>query len=342
MRKNPTPQILALLTGIIIGLIALISGLLLIDKWIWAVTNALIVFIFTYCVSNYVIDFFIYRKIKVVYKNIHHLKSTKAHKNKVLQFEDPISGVNTEVVEWARDKALEIEQLKKNEVFRKEFLGNVSHELKTPLFAIQGFIETVIDMEVPDQDLTKHFLEKALLNAERLSNLITDLESISQLESGQLTMSTEVFDIHDMTQDIMDALEFKAREKSILLQFKEGSDVPTFVEADKNRIRQVMINLLENSIKYGNQKGTTKVGFYDMDENILIEIADNGIGVEPEHVSRLFERFYRVDKSRSRTEGGTGLGLSIVKHIIEAHQQTINVRSTVGVGTTFGFTLTKA
>jgi two-component system, OmpR family, phosphate regulon sensor histidine kinase PhoR len=155
-------------------------------------------------------------------------------------------------------------------------------------------------------------------------------------------MSTEVFDIHDMTQDIMDALEFKAREKSILLQFKEGSDVPTFVEADKNRIRQVMINLLENSIKYGNQKGTTKVGFYDMDENILIEIADNGIGVEPEHVSRLFERFYRVDKSRSRTEGGTGLGLSIVKHIIEAHQQTINVRSTVGVGTTFGFTLTKA
>lgn len=260
----------------------------------------------------------------------------------LLQNEDPISGVSQEVLEWAKDQTTEIAQLRKMETYRKEFLGNVSHELRTPLFAIQGYIDTILEGDVEDLDLVHHFLKKAALNGDRLSVLIQDLEAISQLEAGELTMQTEIFDIHDLVGDVFDSLEMKAAEKKISFSFKEGCDKPFIVEADKNRIRQVLINLLVNSIKYGNENGFTKVGLYDMDENILIEVTDNGIGVPEVHVPRLFERFYRVDKSRTREEGGTGLGLAIVKHIIEAHQQTINVRSTVGIGTTFGFTLRKA
>jgi two-component system phosphate regulon sensor histidine kinase PhoR len=227
------------------------------------------------------------------------------------------------------------------ERYRKEFLGNVSHELKTPIFNIQGYINTLLDGAWEDQEVLIHFLKKAAKSTDRIASLVEDLESISQLESGFLTMEMEIFDINDLIHDIFDSLDFRAAEKNIRLDFKEGCDTPFIVEADKDRVRQVIINLLVNSIKYGKENGYTLIGLYDMDENILIEVTDNGIGIEEEHLPRLFERFYRVDKSRSRDEGGTGLGLSIVKHIIEAHDQTINVRSTKGVGTTFAFTLKK-
>jgi two-component system phosphate regulon sensor histidine kinase PhoR len=254
---------------------------------------------------------------------------------------DPINEMEREVRDWAADKTSEIEQLQTMERYRKEFLGNVSHELKTPIFNIQGYVNTLIDGAWEDPEVLIHFLKKAAKSTDRIATLVDDLEAISQLESGFLTMEMEVFDINDLMHDIFDSLDFRAKEKNIKLSIKDGCDVPFIVEADKDRIRQVIINLIVNSIKYGKVDGHTFVGLYDMDENILIEITDDGIGIDEEHLPRLFERFYRVDKSRSRDGGGTGLGLSIVKHIIEAHDQTINVRSTKEVGTTFAFTLKK-
>jgi two-component system phosphate regulon sensor histidine kinase PhoR len=248
--------------------------------------------------------------------------------------------MNKEVIKWARDNKMEIEQLKKLADFRKEFLGNVSHELKTPIFNIQGYIHTLIDGAINDPEVNTRFLKKAAKSADRLSDLVADLLAISQLESGELTMEKERFDMTALVKDVYEQLS----NKKVHLIIKEGCNIPFYVNADKYRIRQVLVNLVSNSIKYGKQDGTTTAAFYDMDENILIEVADNGPGIDQEHLNRIFERFYRIDKSRSREseEGGTGLGLAIVKHIIEAHRQTVNVRSNLGEGTTFGFTLQKA
>lgn len=344
MFKNPTPRGLAFFAAFIAAFFTAICTALFRSHLWEVVVCTSVVFTTSFIAFFYSLEYFIYRKIKLVYKNIHYLKTEKntIRNSATLKSGDPIANVSTEVMEWAQDKASEIEQLKKMENYRKDFLGNVSHELKTPLFAIQGYTDTLLDSDLDDPDLIRHFLKKAAVNSDRLADLIEDLEAISQLESGELTMQMETFDVHDLVGDVFDSIEFKAAEKGIELSFKEGSDRPYIVEADKNRIRQVITNLLVNSIKYGNKDGFTKVGLYDMDENILVEVTDSGIGVDAEHLPRLFERFYRVDRSRSREEGGTGLGLSIVKHIIEAHNQSINVRSKPGLGTTFGFTLAKA
>ncbi len=254
---------------------------------------------------------------------------------------DPIKRVNEEVIQWAYDQKQEIIQLKAMESYRKDFLGNVSHELKTPIFNIQGYIETLLEGAINDPEVNISFLNKAASSAERLNTLVNDLLEISKLESGNLEMNFATFDICEITKDVFDVYTQHAEKRNIKLKIKEGCDRPFIVLADKNRIRQVLNNLIANAINYGKENGITTLGFYDMDKNILIEVSDNGEGIEPEHLPRLFERFYRTDRSRSRNSGGTGLGLSIVKHIIEAHHQTINVRSTVGEGTTFGFTLKK-
>jgi two-component system phosphate regulon sensor histidine kinase PhoR len=252
--------------------------------------------------------------------------------------------MNKEVISWARDQKEAIDELKRLAEFRKEFLGNVSHELKTPIFNIQGYIHTLIDGALEDPEVNIRFLKKAAKSADRLSDLVADLLAISQLESGELNMEFERFDINSLLKDVYEQLEVRAKERGISLLIKEGCNKPFYVFADRYRIRQVLVNLVGNAIKYGKEMGTANAAFYDMDENILIEIADNGDGIEQEHLPRIFERFYRVDKSRARESGpgGTGLGLAIVKHIIEAHNQTINVRSTIGHGTTFGFTLKAA
>jgi two-component system phosphate regulon sensor histidine kinase PhoR len=214
--------------------------------------------------------------------------------------------------------------------------------LKTPLFNIQGYIHTLLDGALEDPEVNRNYLERASRSVERLCLIVDDLEAISKLESGELILDQRTFDIHELVKEVFESSEIRAVELHIKMEFKEGSDRQFFVYADKERIRQVVSNLVINSIKYGRKNGTTSVGFYDMDENILIEITDNGIGIDPSHLPRIFERFYRIDKSRSREQGGTGLGLSIVKHIIEAHKQTINVRSNYGIGTTFAFTLKKS
>jgi two-component system phosphate regulon sensor histidine kinase PhoR len=343
MNKNPTPNSIALYTSLLLTSLVGIAAYFIFFK-IW-LTFLLLVIVFSasYFLFRYSIEVFIYRKIKLVYKNIHSLKVRKLDPRiGDINMLDPINEMEKEVRDWAEDKSSEIEQLRTMEKYRKEFLGNVSHELKTPIFNIQGYINTLIDGAWEDQEVLIHFLKKAAKSTDRIASLVEDLEAISQLESGFLTMEVEIFDVNDLIRDIFDSLDFRAAEKNITLDFKEGCDIPFIVEADKDRIRQVVINLIVNSIKYGKEDGHTLIGLYDMDENILVEVTDNGIGIEEDHLPRLFERFYRVDKSRSRDEGGTGLGLSIVKHIIEAHDQTINVRSTKGVGTTFAFTLKKA
>ena len=279
----------------------------------------------------------------MIYKNIHEFKLASKKGGKYVDLDkDILDEVEQEVAEWADSQQKEIESLKMLEEYRRNFLGNISHELKTPIFSVQGYIHTLLDGGLYDSDINENYLRRAANNADRLLTIVEDLESISRLESGELTLDIRKFNINELVSEVFDDLEIQANEQKVNLQIKEGTDRTFYVAADRENIRQVLVNLITNSIKYGKEGGNTKVGFYDMEKYILVEIADDGIGIGEDHLKHLFDRFYRVDKSRSRTQGGSGLGLSIVKHIIEAHNQTINVRSSVGFGSTFGFTLQKA
>jgi two-component system phosphate regulon sensor histidine kinase PhoR len=255
--------------------------------------------------------------------------------------DNEVTALGNEILAWAEDRKNEIERLKKLEVYRKEFLGNVSHELKTPIFNIQGYVLTLLDGGLEDETINRDYLQRAERSIDRMITIIDDLEAISQLETGELQIEPERFDVIALAKDVIEAQELKATSKGIILTV-QNYDRPVYVFADRFRIRQVIVNLIVNSIKYGKEYGETKIRVYDMGDNVSVEVADNGLGIANEHLPRLFERFYRVDKSRSRDQGGTGLGLAIVKHILEAHNQNITVMSTVGVGTVFSFTLKKA
>jgi len=346
--KNLTPNQIAIASAATLSILVMFSLMVIGNyyvediSWIVIITPTLVSLVLGYIIIYYALEKFIYRKVKLIYKNIHSLKAPKGSiSDKVKLNEDIFHEVEQEVIEWTKDKSLEIEQLKNLESYRKEFLANVSHELKTPVFNIQGYIETLIDGGLLDKEINLNYLNKASKNVDRLNAIINDLEMITLIEDGKLNLEKTKFDIHELTKDVFDITEMRADLKGINLTFKEDCDKPFFVVGDRGRIRQVLINLVNNSIKYGKEEGKTQVGFYDMSENILTDVSDDGIGIAESHLPRLYERFYRVDKSRSREQGGTGLGLSIVKHIIEAHNQTINVRSTEGVGSTFGFTLQK-
>jgi two-component system phosphate regulon sensor histidine kinase PhoR len=345
MIRNPKPLYITVFVAAVLSLLLASSNYLMNNDTKQALIILMLSFTASFLLFFYSIEYFIYRKIKLIYKTIHSLKTQKydAQLSKYSLLNDPISKMNKEVISWARDQKQQMEDLKRLADFRKEFLGNVSHELKTPIFNIQGYIHTLIDGAIDDPDVNVRFLRKAAKSADRLSDLVADLLAISQLESGELVMEMERFDMNALVKDVYEQLEVRAKERGISLIIKEGCNKPFWVFGDRYRIRQVILNLVNNSIKYGKELGTTTAAFYDMDENILIEIGDNGEGITQDHLPRIFERFYRVDRSRTRESGagGTGLGLAIVKHIIEAHQQTINVRSTIGQGTTFGFTLKK-
>ena len=303
----------------------------------------IVIFFISYYIYVYTIEKFIYEKIKLIYKTIQNSKSSKNKDNgKIKLNQNIIEDVNQEVMQWAQDSSKEIEELKKLELYRREFIGNVSHELKTPIFNIQGYVLTLLDGGLEDKNINYRYLERTEKSINRMIAIVSDLETISQLESGVLELKMEKFDIVALTKEIFEFLEIKAKAKNIKLILDRAYDRPVFVVADKFRIRQVLSNLIDNSINYGNNNGQSTISFYDMADNILIEVSDNGIGIEQYHTPRLFERFYRTEKSRSRESGGTGLGLAIVKHIIEAHNQTINVRSSLSVGSTFSFTLKKA
>nr|WP_294792631.1 ATP-binding protein [uncultured Mucilaginibacter sp.] len=297
----------------------------------------------SFIVFYYLIEKYIYSKIILIYKLIHNLKLGRDLRDALGEHTsaDPINDVEKEVKEWAKQKKTEIDALKTQEKFRRDFLSNISHEFKTPLFAIQGYIEAVQDDDLEDKAMARQFLEKASRNVDRLSYLIKDLDEISKLESGELPINYTKFKINDLIKEVMESLELKAKQHNIKLSFKQKYDEATMVTADRDKITQVLVNLLDNSFKYGKEDGTTSVTLFDLHDTVLIEVTDDGIGIEEKYLPRLFERFFRTDASRSRQIGGSGLGLAIVKHIIEAHQQTINVRSTEGLGSTFGFTLQK-
>ncbi len=298
--------------------------------------------VFSYFLSRSFIESFLYKRIKIIYKNIHAFKSQSERRPSVPMASDVIQDIEQDVSDWVEDKIKELKHLHATDNFRKEFIGNLAHELKTPLFGIQGYIETLLDDDLKDERQVKLFLEKANRQADRLGALIGDLDQISKLESGALPLNIERFDLIQCVQHAIETLEQAAKNKGIYVHLKDSTPKNLWVMGDSQRIQQVLINLISNAVHYGIENGEVKIRFYDMEEHVLCEVADNGIGIAKEHLPRIFERFYRVDKSRSRNDGGSGLGLAICKHIIEAHHQSISVRSTEDIGSTFGFTLKKA
>ena len=302
----------------------------------------IVIFLGAYGLIVYTLQTFIYRKIKLIYKFIYQTKASKKeefyYKNILPQ--KSIDEVREDVEDWAEQRKAEIELLQQNEAFRKEFLQNLSHELKTPIFAIQGYVDTLLNGALENADVNKKFLQSTSRNIDRLVNLVDDLDAISKLESGEQLLLKGSFVIQDLIKEVYETLSFKAEEKEIKCIIKKGCEFSLTVYADKEKIRQAFINLVDNAIKYGKQSGIIEASFYKVDgARVLIEISDDGTGISEEHLLRIFERFYRTDLARSRKVGGSGLGLSICKHIIEAHGQAIHVRSKIDVGTTFGFTL---
>ena len=301
-----------------------------------------VIWLGSYALISYTFEKFIYRKIKLIYKLINQTKATRKEEIyfKYILPQKSIDEVQDDVEEWMKTKNEQIELLQKNEAYRKEFLQNLAHEFKTPIFAIQGYVETLLGGAMEEESIRKKFLENTSKNADRLVTLINDLDEITRLESGEQLLFKQNFIIQDQIREVYDSLAIKTQQKHITTSIKKGCETPITVFADKEKIRQVLINLVENSTKYGKQNGSIIASIYKTDnKHVLVEISDDGIGIEKDHLPRIFERFYRTDSARSRDKGGTGLGLAICKHIIEAHDQTIHVRSTPDVGTTIGFTL---
>ncbi len=339
MNTNSSPRKIALLSAGLTSIVpAILTGILSFVWWHIAIVISL-TFLFSFLITLYLLERFIYRKIKIIYKSIHTSKTEKLQDT--LEF-DPISQVSDQVSAWAKERKDEINLLKEQEAFRREFVGNVSHELKTPIFQMQGYIDTLIEGALSDPKVNYTFLNKASNSVDRLIELVEDLTDLNKIESGDLKMEKSVFDLRTLVEEVFDDVEFLAKEHNARFGFKQSADVDFKVNADRKRIKQVLTNLIVNALKYGENGGKVLCGFYDMDKNVLIEISDKGEGIPKHALPRLFERFYRVEQSRNRIEGGSGLGLSIAKHIVEAHGQSINVRSELGKGSTFGFTLQKA
>ena len=308
-------------------------------NWYYVIGLAVCIYLFSFLIVQFRVERFIYKRVKKIYDDLTLLESVNLKKGPITT---DMRTLTQEIDKFARDKKIEIETLKVREEYRKEFLGNVSHELKTPLFTVQGYILTLLDGAMNDKNLRKKYLERASKGIERLGYIVKDLDMITKLEVGDLSLKMEEFNIVELIENVFDMLEMKTSKKNITLTFDTNYRVPIMVRADKERIQQVLANLIVNSIKYGREKGTTEVSIENLIKNkVIIRVTDNGEGIEKQHLPRLFERFYRVDKSGSRKVGGSGLGLSIVKHIIEAHNEKIYVESEYGVGSEFSFTLEK-
>ncbi len=340
--KNLSPQQLSAFTAIILSVPISLGIWILRPDWIIALVSLVITFIGSYFLIRFVLESFIYRKIKLIYKFIYQTKATKREETyyKYILPQKGIDEVREDVEQWAEQRKAEIELLKTNEAYRKEFLQNLAHEFKTPIFAIQGYVDTLLNGAIDSPEVSKRFLENAARNVDRMVNLVEDLDEISRLESGEQPLYKENFVIQDIIRETYETLSIKTAARNIKCSIKKGCESPVTVFADKEKIRQVIINLLENATKYGKYDGSIVASIYTTDgKHVLIEFSDDGIGISEEHLHRIFERFYRTDRGRSRDIGGTGLGLAICKHIIEAHGQTMHVRSKLDVGTTIGFTL---
>ncbi|UWX54687.1 ATP-binding protein [Maribacter litopenaei] len=299
-----------------------------------------LIFVLSFITLQLRIERFIYRRIKKIYDDVELLESTPLFTNPVTT---DMRTLTAEIEKFAKDKKIEIDTLKIREEYRRDFLGNVSHELKTPLFTAQGYLETLLDRAIDDKNIRKKYLSRANKAVERLIYIVRDLDLITKLEVGDLRLEKENFNIIELIQNVFDLPEMRASKKKIVLTFDMAYTKPIMVYADKEKIQQVLTNLLVNSIKYGNENGTTEVSVENLVKNkVIVRVTDNGEGIPANHLPRLFERFYRVDPSGSRKEGGSGLGLSIVKHVIEAHGEKIYVESSEDVGSEFSFTLEKS
>ncbi len=300
---------------------------------------AVSILVFSFFVIQYRVERFIYKRVKKIYDDVSILDTTELRNQPITT---DMATLTREVKKFATDKKIEIETLKLREDYRREFLGNVSHELKTPLFTVQGYLSTLLDGAMNDKTIRKKYLERAEKGVERLIFIVQDLDMISKLETGDLNLELSEFNIVKLIQNVFDLLEMKASKKDIILMFDMKYPKPIMVVGDQEKIQQLVTNLVVNSIKYGKDKGTTEISIEELTNNkVLIRITDNGEGIEKHNIPRLFERFFRVDKSGARSEGGSGLGLSIVKHIIEAHDQKIYIESQIGKGSEFSFTLEK-
>ncbi len=308
-------------------------------SWIMFLFHILFIYFVSFFVIQYRVEHFIYRSIKKIYDKVSLLEHADLRAKAITT---DMKTLTEEIEKFATTKKIEIESLQVREEYRREFLGNISHELKTPLFLIQGYLETLTDGAIDDLEVRDRYLERASQGVERLIYIVKDLDMISKLESGNLHLNKSVFDIVETINDTFNFLEYKAKKKEISLMFDMKYLDPIYVEGDKERVGQVITNLIENSIKYGKKKGTTEVSIENLVKNkLIVRITDNGMGIKKEHIPRLFERFYRIDKSGARTVGGSGLGLSIVKHIVEAHDEHIYVESSYGYGSEFSFTMEK-
>lgn len=301
---------------------------------------ALFLFVVSFFVIQYRAEHFIYQRIKKIYEDIPILDVTDLKRDKITT---DVETLSKSVQKYVEGKTIEIQNLTERDSFRRDFLGNVAHELKTPLFTVQGYILTLIEGAAEDKEIRTKYLDRANKGVERLTSIVKDLDMITKLETDELKLNIETFNILELIQNVFDLFEMKAKKRNISLQFDKVYEFPVFVKGDIEKIEQVLINLVVNSIKYGKIDGTTIVTLEDYNENkFLVKVEDNGEGIKQEHLNRLFERFYRVDQSRSREQGGSGLGLSIVKHIIEKHNETILLKSTFGEGSEFSFTMEKA
>ena len=294
-------------------------------------------YIFTFFLLQYRIEKFIYNRVQKIYK---HLILIDPNNAKKLEIKNDMNTLLKEVEQFTSSKKIEIDNLKIQEEYRREFLGNVAHELKTPLFTVQGYLETLLDGAINDITVRQKYIERAQNGVDRLIYIVNDLDLITKIEADVIKLNKTTFDIVDLFKEVFELLEYNADKKGIILLFDRKHNKPIYVKADKDKIRQVLINLIENSIKYGADKGSTEISIEPLIKNkLIIKVADNGIGIEQKNIPRVFERFFRVDKSGSRNQGGSGLGLAIVKHIIEAHQERIYVTSEYKKGTEFSFTL---
>jgi len=343
-----SPRSISIQAGIAVGLLTMVAvGVALWpdnigQNWWLPPLSGTIVGAFCYLLVFRQLGFYIQDRVRIIYKTIRRFKGSSSNLNLDMN-NDIVEQVNRDVMSWAESQIDEITNLRETDTFRKEFIGNLAHELKTPIFNIQGFILTLLEGGMDDPEINRKFLLKAAKNVERMSGLLEDLDVITKMEAGNLDIELVSFDLLDIIRETIESLEPKAKRNNINLSVIRGMDASkVMVKGDAAKLVQVLTNLIVNSINYGKEGGRTEVRYYDADDTVLVEVADSGIGIREEDLPRVFERFYRVDKSRSRHAGGSGLGLAICKHIIETHGQTINVRSTYGKGSTFSFTLEKA
>lgn len=331
-------SLLIIIFSVLVGIIAMYYY----DYYNWKllIIISTTIFIGSFAILQIRIEKFIYRRIKQIYDDVALLESSSLTSDPVTT---DMKTLTEEIEKFAADKKIEIDTLKIREAYRKDFLGNVSHELKTPLFTVQGYIETLLDGAMDDKNVRKKYLQRANKGVDRLIYIVKDLDMITKLEVGDLNLEYEDFNIIELIQSVFDLLEMKAAKKKLALTFDMDYEEPIYVHGDREKIQQVLMNLLVNSIKYGNNDGTTEVSVENLIKNkVIVRVTDNGEGIDEQYVPRLFERFFRVDQSGNRKEGGSGLGLSIVKHIIEAHGEKIYVESVLDAGSEFSFTLEKA